>query len=149
MQREKSSGVIIYNKEGSKIYYLLLHYELGHWDFAKGHIEKGEEEKETARREVEEETGIKNIEFIHGFREKIQYFFRKTYEKKEKPPLVFKEVIFYLARTRQKEVKISFEHLAYQWLTFEKTLQQLTFKNARDILKKAHKFLQSKNKNND
>ena len=48
----------------------------GHWDFPKGHIEKGEKIKDTIRREVEEETGLKDIKFIEGFKEWIKYFFK-------------------------------------------------------------------------
>ncbi len=149
--REKSAGAVIFRKEPFdtaqgkkvKIYYLLLHYPSGHWDFTKGHIEKGENEKEAAKREIEEETGLKDIKFIPGFREKISYFFRKSYENKENPPLIFKEVVFYLTETHQREIKISEEHLDYQWLSYEDALKQLTFKNAKEILKKANNFLLS------
>ncbi|HOK35229.1 MAG TPA: bis(5'-nucleosyl)-tetraphosphatase [Candidatus Pacearchaeota archaeon] len=149
--REKSAGAIIFRKEPFdttqgkkvKIYYLLLHYPSGHWDFAKGHIEKGESEKEAAKREIEEETGIKDVNFISGFREKITYFFRKSYENQKNPPLIFKEVVFYLGETREKEVKISEEHIGYQWLPYEKAIKKVTFKNAKEILKKANEFLKN------
>jgi len=39
MPKEKSAGAIILRKEDNKIYYLLLHYHSGHWEFPKGHIE--------------------------------------------------------------------------------------------------------------
>ena len=67
-----------------------MHYELGHWGFTKGTIEKGESKKETIAREIEEETGIKDIKFIEGFEEKISYFFR------QKGKLFYKEVTFFL-----------------------------------------------------
>jgi 8-oxo-dGTP pyrophosphatase MutT (NUDIX family) len=143
MPVEKSAGAVIYRKEGGKTYYLLLHYQSGarrphpYWDLPKGHIEKGEDEKETVRREVEEETGLKNIEFIDGFKETIKYFF-KFQEK-----TVLKFVTFYLAQTKEKEVKISWEHIGYKWLPYEETLEQLTFKNAKEMLKKANEFLKN------
>ena len=114
MPREKSAGAIVSRKEGSTIYYLLLHYKSGHWEFPKGHIEKNESEEDTVRREVAEETNIKDIEIIKGFKERVKYFFRRSYglkgKAREKAPLVFKTVVFYLAKTKTKEVKISFEH---------------------------------------
>ena len=51
MPIEKSAGAVIFRKQNDAILYLLLHYEAGHWDLAKGHIEKGESLEETARRE--------------------------------------------------------------------------------------------------
>ncbi|MDZ4384915.1 MAG: NUDIX domain-containing protein, partial [Candidatus Moranbacteria bacterium] len=59
---EKSVGAVVFRKKetGGKEF-LLLHYPSGHWDFPKGHIESGETEEGTLRREVEEETGLKDL----------------------------------------------------------------------------------------
>ena len=54
---------------------------------------------------------------------------------------VFKEVIFFLAKTEQKEVKVSFEHKDFLWLPYEEALQKLTYDTAKDLLKKAKTFL--------
>jgi len=144
MSIEKSAGAVIFRKEKNKIFYLLLHYPSSskapkeYWDLPKGHIEKGENEIETVKREVEEETGLKDIELVEGFKEWIKYFF-KFREKN-----ILKFVTFYLAETKTKDVKISFEHLGYEWLPYEDALGKLTFKNAKDIIKKANEFLSRK-----
>lgn len=146
MPVEKSAGAIIFHKENNKIYYLLLHYQSGHWDFPKGNIEKGEKIEETAKREVKEETGIEDIKFIEGFKEWIKYFYKRTppkFGKREAGKTVFKIVTFLLAETKEKKVKISWEHQGYKWLPYEEALEQLTFKNAKEILKKANDFLQA------
>ncbi len=145
---EKSAGAIIFRREKNQIYYLLLHYNSGHWDFPKGHIEKEEREEETVKREVAEETGIGDIKIMPGFKEWVKYFFRPTYglseEEKKKVKPVFKLVIFYLAQTQTKEIKISHEHQGYKWLIYEEALKQLTFKNAKEILKEANDYLVSR-----
>jgi len=145
MPKEKSAGAVVFRKEDGKIYYLLLHYESGHWDFPKGHIEKDEKEEDTVKREVAEETGIEDVKIIKGFKEWIKYFYRNTYgldeTEKKKVPWTFKIVTFYLAETKTEEVKISFEHIGYKWLPYEQAFGQLTFKNAKEILKKAHHYL--------
>ncbi len=143
MPKEKSAGVVVFRKEGDKIYYLLLHYGAGHWGFPKGHVEKGETEKETAIREAEEETGIKDLEFVEGFKEWIKYFYKETYglKDKKKASWVVKIVDFYLAETKTKEIKISLEHKGCRWLPFEEAIGQITFKKAKDILERAHCFL--------
>jgi len=144
MPKERSAGAIIFIKEGDKILYLLLKYrargkvEKTYWGFPKGHIEKGETELETAKREAKEETGIEELEFIDGFKERERYFF--CYQNKT----IFKEVIYFLAETKTKKIKISFEHLNYQWLPYKKALEVLSFENAKEILKKANQFLQKK-----
>lgn len=54
----KASGGLVFNEQGQ----LLAIYRRGHWDLPKGKIEAGESKKEAAIREVQEETGIDNIE---------------------------------------------------------------------------------------
>ena len=127
--------VLFREKDGSRLY-LLLHYPGGHWDFPKGHIEKGEEEKETATRELLEETGISDVEYVKGFREQIAY----KYWKKHK--MSHKEVIFFLAKTNLEEIKISHEHRDFLWMPYDRALQKLTFENAKNLLKKAEEFLE-------
>lgn len=140
MPVEKSAGAVIFKKKEGKIFYLLLQYPgLRHsktyWDLPKGHIEKGEKEQETVKREVKEETGLEDVEIILGFKETIKYFFR--WEEKN----IFKFVTFYLAKAKTEKVKISGEHMGYKWLVCEKALEKLTFKNAKEILKKADDHL--------
>ncbi|MEM4311801.1 MAG: NUDIX domain-containing protein [Nitrososphaerales archaeon] len=133
IEEEKSAGTILFSLQNSKPLYLTLHYVSGHWDFPKGNIEEGEEEKETVVREVKEETGIDKISFVEKFRKVIGYYYKRNEE-----TLVRKQVIFYLAFTPMREVKLSFEHIGYQWLEYDKALKRLTFKNAKDLLKEAH-----------
>jgi len=57
LPRVKSCGAVVY-RENAQVKYLLLHYGGAHWDFVKGEMEEDESEEETARRELEEETGI-------------------------------------------------------------------------------------------
>jgi len=141
MPVERSAGAVIFRKENNKIFYLLLHYPSSakapkdYWDFPKGHIEKGEKELETVMREIKEETGLEDIQFIEEFKEWVKYFFK--FEGKT----VFKIVTFYLAQTQAKEIEISGEHIGYQWLPHEEASKILTFKNAKEILKKANDYL--------
>lgn len=134
MPKEKSAGAVVF-REDEGIKYLLLHYAGGHWEFVKGHIEKGEEEKQTVMRELEEETAITKADFIDGFKEEIKYFFRR------KDATVFKQVVFYLLKSEQKKVELSFEHIGYKWLDLRSALKILTFPNSKKVLKKADDFI--------
>lgn len=139
--KEKSVGGIIFRKEKGKTLYLLLLYKRmndgmqTYWDFPKGHVEEGESEEATLRREVKEETSIDEIRIIGGFRETMKYFFRRGGK------TVSKEVVFYLCETEQKEAKISHEHEAIEWLEYSKAMEKLGFENAKKLLEKAHRLL--------
>jgi len=136
MEHEKSCGAVIF-RVGNGAEYLLLHYEAGHWDFVKGHVEKGESEEETVNREILEETGLRSNTFINDFRERINYFYRR------RGRTVSKEVIFYLVKNvGEEQVTISGEHVGYQWLPYLQALERLTYKNAKETLRKAQEHLE-------
>ncbi|MFA4855880.1 MAG: NUDIX domain-containing protein [archaeon] len=137
MVKEKSVGCALFRIGGNVPEFLLLHYKAGHWGFPKGHVEQGETEEQTMRREVCEETTIEQIKIIPGFRQETKYFFRRGNE------TVFKEVSFYLVEALGGNVKISHEHKGFEWLSFEKALERLTFENTKNVLEKARGFMQS------
>ena len=121
------------------IKFLILEHYLGHWDFPRGIIEKGEEEKETAKREIFEETGIQDIKFIDEFRETTSWQYKKQTEQTFQD--VFKTAILYLAETKTKEIKLSSEHQDYKWLETDEAKEKLTFENSKILLEKAVIFL--------
>lgn len=136
MYDEISAGAVLYMVDDhSEIIYLILNYNYGHWDFPKGNMEIGETEIDTVFREVSEETGIKDLQIIDGFRQQISYKYRK------KSKLINKAVIYYLAETNSKKVVLSFEHISFEWQTFEQALQKLSFENSKRVLRMANEFL--------
>lgn len=136
MLHEKSCGAVVFFKN-IQVKYLLLQYEAGHWDFVKGNVEPNESEADTVLRELKEETGIVATQLIEGFREQIQYFYRRQGD------TIQKEVVFYLIQADTERVELSFEHVGYEWLNYPHALERLTFKNAKEVLQKAHAFLQA------
>ncbi len=135
MGTEKSAGIVLFRNDASKNEFLLLNYPQGHWDFVKGKVEQNETPHETALRETKEETGITNIEFIDGFEESVEYDFR--FKKED----IHKKVIFFLAKTDEKKIKLSDEHNDYLWLEYDAALKKTTFENAKNVLTKANEFL--------
>ncbi|MEK6966306.1 MAG: NUDIX domain-containing protein [Thermoproteota archaeon] len=136
MIKEQSAGTVLFIEESKEKLFLLLHYPTGHWDFVKGKIENNESPEQAVIRETKEETGITDIEFIKGFKEKIEYSFKFNGD------IVQKEVIFFLAKTNTKQVKISYEHLDYVWLDFNNALNKITYENAKNVLKKSKNYLE-------
>lgn len=64
--REPTSGGIVFRftKDHKDIEILLIQDSKERWTIPKGHIEPGETAKMTARREIEEETGLKNVSVL-------------------------------------------------------------------------------------
>ena len=137
MKETISAGIILFNENKGVRNYLLLKYPTGHWDFIKGKIEENETPHQTSMREAREETGITDIEFVDGFGEEIEYFFRSNNDN------VHKKVIFFLAKTNSEQVILSNEHHSFIWLNYVDALKKVTYENAMNLLKKSELFLQS------
>src|SRR5579863_9043997 len=107
-----SAGIIIYRIENEQIEYLLLQYGAGHWDFAKGKIEKDETKKEAALRELHEETGL-TAHIEPNFEETFSYIFH-DYDKQ----LAQKTIHFFVGKATHHKVILSHEHTDYVWLPY-------------------------------
>ena len=136
---QHSAGIIIFRTKEEQRQYLLLKstYKNTFWGFSKGNIEMGETEKQTALREAEEETGLKKVTLLSGFKEKTSYF--KTVNGKQ----IYKEVTWFLGEAKDKnEGKISEEHEELRWLSYDGALQLLTHQQEKELLTKAEKVFQ-------
>ena len=129
---EVSAGAIVYTIANSKPYYLVICNHEGDWGFPKGHREENESIKETASREIQEETGIKvdlDDSFMRALEyvlpdgnDKIVYYFLASY-KDQKPEKQEEEV---------KEIKL---------LPYEEALKILSYDDMKEIFKEAHKVI--------
>lgn len=146
MPVERSAGAVIFCESLGGREYLLLHHQerehkrvakavVAHWSFAKGHVEKGETTEETVRREVKEETGIAKLKFIPGFKETIRYFVKYNDEKR------MKFVAFFLCRTSEKKITVSFEHQGFAWLPYVQAYETVTYPSDKKVIKAAEAFL--------
>jgi bis(5'-nucleosidyl)-tetraphosphatase len=143
MMTEKSAGFILITDDFETDDYsvLLLHYTSGHWDFPKGNIETNETELEAATRELQEETSIESFRVIPNFRYVLDYKYTR------KSMLISKEVTLFLASTGVRKVKISHEHMGYNWVKKSDATTQLTYKNAKNALMQAINFLEKPSSN--
>jgi 8-oxo-dGTP pyrophosphatase MutT (NUDIX family) len=91
----------------------------------------------TAARELAEETGISDIEFIDGFE------YRTAYDFRHKGKRIDKQVFWYIAETETMAVKISHEHREHLWLEWESAMSQLTHEESRGILTAARLHMKS------
>jgi len=138
--QERSAGIVIFRREGDDEYFLLLRYGYDRRGFAKGNIEQGETEREAAIREAREETGLTNLTFVDDFRTEIEYYYRKMGE------TVHKKVVYFLAETPEKDVKISSEHVDYEWLPLDDALRLMSFRNDKKVLIRAWEAIKNQTK---
>ena len=133
MKQEKSCGAVIFREdENGRRFYLVITSVKGHVTLCKGHVEKKETERETAKREIMEETGL-TVEFVDGFREVITYSPR---------PGRVKDVVFFLARGLEGKLVCQPEEVAdARFLPFDAAMEKLTHLSDRETLEAAEAFL--------
>lgn len=144
LKKDRSIGVIIYHMKNGEPEFLIIKHRQGHWSFAKGHKEKGESDFQTALRELKEETGIKDANFIS---DKIELSEKYSFNSANKHR-VEKSVDYFIAEVPSNDVKIdNMEILEYQWQELNSGLELVTFTESQNILKKANEIILNKNKN--
>ncbi len=135
MKQVESAGIIVYCRIDNEVEYLLLHYSAGHWDFPKGKIEKGETKNQAALRELFEETGLHTI-IQPNFEGRLSYFFYVFDGER-----AHKTVYFFVGQVKKQKIVLSREHQGFDWLPFTLALKQLTYDNAKHVLRKANGFI--------
>ena len=134
---EKSCGALVIRRDANNgEYYILMirHRPGGYRSFPKGHVERGETERETAIREVLEETSV-HITIIPDFRHVVYY---------TPAPAVEKEVVYFLARTEQIHVHPRRGEIAQvEWVRLSRAEQFLTHDNDKKVLQAALKKIQA------
>lgn len=139
LMREISAGIIVYRRTAQGVRFLLLYHGGRYWNFPKGHIEKEERALQAAVRETMEEAGLKrsdlNIDPNFKAYEKFTFFKNKV--------KVFKTVIFYLAETKARDIKISSEHEGFGWFSYKEASNMLQkYKDSAALLKRANYHIQ-------
>jgi bis(5'-nucleosidyl)-tetraphosphatase len=130
---ESSSIPISKNKiNNDDALFLLLKTPCGDWNFVKGHRERNENDYETLKREIFEETGINYYDIVR-YLGKINYKFMRNRSE------INKEVKFYYATVCTNEVLLSREHVDYAWLAYHQAKWLLTFHESKLILEKIFK----------
>lgn len=131
---EKSCGAVVYRRIDGEMKYLLVKNHNGRcWSFPKGHIEIGESEKQTAAREIKEETGL-DVRFNPDFRETgIYHPFGRT----------SKKVVFFLAEAKSDKVNIQRREIDYyRWVTMGQAKNLCSHENDIRILEKVSFYLE-------
>lgn len=110
----RAAGAVVFRRSDRGIRILLLR-AYKNWDFPKGLVEPGENELSAAKREVEEETGLADLDYPFGdeFKETVPYAGNKVAR-------------YYLAETDAEKLALPVspelgrpEHHEYRWVSFD------------------------------
>jgi 8-oxo-dGTP pyrophosphatase MutT (NUDIX family) len=92
------------------------------WQFVQGAMEKGETPEKAVVREIEEETGLKELEVVKKLDLKADYWFMWEGEK------VHKFLTFLLVNAKKKSaIKLSREHSDHKWCSYEEALREIKY----------------------
>ena len=95
-------------------------------------MERGETERQTALREVKEETGL-DIGLIDGFRQSVSYFPRHN---------IKKQVVYFLGSALSDHVVRQEEEISeICWVEIGRAYEMVTFKNDKTLINHAKAFL--------
>ncbi|GHT04466.1 NUDIX hydrolase [Endomicrobiia bacterium] len=138
MLKEFSCGAVLYKMKNDNPLFLLVNSKRSRmWGFPKGHIENCESEIETARREIFEETGIKNISFIKNFRQEDVYIIDDTASRTDERQ-VEKHSIYFLASALEDASDFDKnEILELKWANINQARDMLSFANQKKIVNSA------------
>lgn len=126
-----SCGVIPFRVVEGTRQFLLIQHKAGHWAFPKGHPEKGESYRETALRELKEETGIGKVALHDKSPFEERYAFTKRSGRE-----VIKRVVYFVGEVGAgSAVRLQQAEVAdYAWGDAAQTRQRMTFDEGKALL---------------
>lgn len=129
--REPTAGGIVFrvDKSGQDIEILLIQDSKGRWTIPKGHIEKGETAKQTAVREIGEESGLFHIKVLQWLG-KIHFQYRRV------DKLVLMTTQIYLVQAMDDEEKPIKEQWmkGIKWFKFNQALDAIEYEDIEKLM---------------
>ncbi|WP_442892093.1 NUDIX hydrolase [Chryseobacterium sp. VD8] len=126
----EAAGGIVNNSAGE----ILFIKRLGKWDLPKGKMEKGESREESAVREIEEETGLTNVELVKFINTTYHIYVERNGDKVLKCTHWF-EMNFYGEDTSKPQIEEGITEVAWKnALQIEDEVFPSTFKNIKLIV---------------
>ncbi|HXQ29806.1 MAG TPA: NUDIX domain-containing protein [Gemmatimonadales bacterium] len=138
-ERETSAGGVVFRRDADgTARYLLIRDSYKNWGFPKGHLEVTEPPADAARREVAEETGLKDL-MLHGPIQVIDWYFRfrgKT---------IHKYCHFFLFESKQGQLVPQLDEgiTDCTWRTLAESLETISYDNARGVLERAAEMVRA------
>jgi len=95
------------------------------WDLPGGEVDEGEDFTSAVLREINEEVGVEvektNVQLAYTLTEMTEHGNTCW--------------LFYIGTTGQTDIKLSYEHDMFQWVSLEEATQMITYKRQQKLLK--------------
>jgi ADP-ribose pyrophosphatase YjhB (NUDIX family) len=129
--REPTAGGIVFRRhpKTGAVEILLIQDAKNRWTIPKGHIEDGEEAKDTADREVREETGLKDIK-VMDWLGKINF----RYRRQQSLVLMTTEIFLIQAVSRTDELKAEDWMNGIKWFPTHEALDKIEYDDIGKII---------------
>lgn len=148
IKMEFSAGGVVFQRtpRGPLIAFVLDPYHK--WTFAKGKIERGESPHVAARRETEEEMGVRGLKVAAPLGKTDIWFYERYRERKPVPRpwvLIHKFIYYFLmeaprgARTKPQRAELI---RAVRWMPLRDARKTLSYRNVAHILERAIALIQ-------
>lgn len=128
--REPTAGGIVFRRdEKGAVEILLIQDAKDRWTIPKGHIEEGETAQQTAKREIGEEAGLKQVDML-GWLGKIHFRYRRI------DRLVLMTTQIYLVRAMGDTDDIQKEEWmnGIQWFKFHDALDAIEYEDIGKLM---------------
>ncbi len=148
--KDEAFGIVPVFSSETDTLFLLIQHQAGHWAFPKGHADPGESALETAKRELEEETGIRDYEVLEeqSFVESYAFVQEsvpssvKHYAFAKEGELIEKSVTYFVAFVNSMEVVLQVEEIQNStWICFDEAIDLITFDGNRGVLMEVKAYL--------
>lgn len=128
--REPTAGGVVWRRvNGGKIEILLIQDAKERWTIPKGHIEDGENAAQTAEREINEETGLKEME-LQGWLGKINF----RYRRQQSLVLMTTEIFLVHAKGDTDDVKPEEWMKGIKWFPATEALERIEYEDIGKII---------------
>jgi ADP-ribose pyrophosphatase YjhB (NUDIX family) len=139
--REPTAGGIIYRRNDKKeIEILLIQDAKNRWTIPKGHIEEGENSKQTAEREIREETGLQQMKVLHWLG-KINF----RYRRQQSLVLMTTEIFLVKALGKTDELQPEEWMNGIRWFPATEALDKIEYEDIGKIILLGLKKIRSAN----
>jgi len=136
MKKTHSAGGVVTNHEGEV---LVVSQHGTSWSLPKGHIDPGEDALVAAKREIYEESGIRDLEFI---RELGSYERHKIGVDGGDDPSELKVITMFLFRTSQKSLRpVDPENPEAKWVERAEVARLLTHEKDKEFFRRVARTL--------
>ncbi len=138
--REPTSGGIIFRftRDRKDIEILLIQDSKERWTIPKGHIEPGETAKMTAKREIEEETGLSNISVLTWLG-KIHFKYRRM----DKLVLMTTQIYLVQALDAHEALEPEKWMKGIKWFSFTDALEAIEYEDIEKLMLIAKKKIRA------